>query len=289
MPSFIERLRDLLESGQNLPTLPEVVLLLHAAIDDEMVDVSAVAEIIERDPALTARLLRVANSAYYFRGGDAIGSVPNAVGRLGLGQVRALCLALGVVRAFGMGGGALDHRAFWAHSAAVGMTANKLWSLSGGTGPFTPDDIYAAGLMHDIGILVLDQHFPAELRAARSIAEQEGIQLWRAEETVIGMDHGEVGALLLGRWKLPAPTCTAVSYHHHPDAPVEAHRAAARCLHAAEAVCSGFGLGSAIEGPPDLELPDALARVGVQYENRVALGTALEQIRAAAADFIAPS
>ena len=289
MPSFIERLRDILESGQNLPTLPEVVLLLHSAIDDEMVDVGAVAGIIERDPALTARLLRVANSAYYYRGGDPIGSVPVAVGRLGLGQVRALCLALGVVRAFGNGGRALDYRAFWAHSAAVGMTANQLWALSISPGPISGDDIYAAGLMHDIGILVLDQHFPAELRAARAIVEKEGIQLWRAEESVLGMDHGEVGALLLGRWKLPAPTCTAVSYHHHPDTPVEAHRAAARCLHAAEAVCSGFGLGSPIEGPPDLELPDALARVGVMYEKRIALGTALEQIRATAAAFIAPS
>jgi HD-like signal output (HDOD) protein len=283
VPSFRERLSALLERSRDLPTLPEVV--------HETVPAGAVVGIIERDAALAARLLHAANSPFYLLGGASIDSVPAVVSRLGPGRLRALCLALGAERAFGAGGGGtLDYRAFWIHSAAVGMTANRLWELAGGTGPLGADGMLAAGLMHDIGILVLDQHFPAELRAAQSIAERDGTPLWRAEGSVLGMDHGEVGALLLGRWKLSAPACAAVANHHHPDASAEvADRSAARCLHAAEAVCGGVALGSGIEGPPDLEPPDALARVGLMYEKRVAFGTALEQVRASAAAFIAPS
>jgi HD-like signal output (HDOD) protein len=120
--TFIEGLQRLLKTGDQLPTLPTVVFQLHAALDDENVTTSQVAAIIERDVALTARLLRAANSAAFARGPGQVTTVSAAIQRLGLSQVRSLCLVLAVVQAFGRGRG-LDHEALWAHSAAVGLVA----------------------------------------------------------------------------------------------------------------------------------------------------------------------
>ena len=159
----------------------------------------------------------------------------------------------------------------------------------GAGGPASAEEVLAAGLLHDVGILLLRRHFPADFRAAQAVAERDGVALWRAEASVLGVDHGVVGALLLGRWQVAAPACAAVADHHHPGAGGDAHRSAAACLHVAESLSGGYGLGLAVEGPADLAPPEVLARVGVRYEQRVALGTALERIRAAAPGLIAPS
>src|SRR5512147_807202 len=113
-------MRDLLARGENLPTLPTVVFQLHRVLDDEHAGAADVAAIIERDPALTARLLRSANSAAFSRSGERIGSISSAVSRLGVNQVRAICIVLAVVKAFSRKAGGLDHQVFWTHSAAVG-------------------------------------------------------------------------------------------------------------------------------------------------------------------------
>jgi HD-like signal output (HDOD) protein len=287
--TFGERLRDLLGGGRGFPALPASVVRVQALNDEASADVGAVARIVEGDPALSGRLLRAANSAYFRREGVPAASAAAAVGRLGVGQVRALCLALGADRALGAGGGAVEPRAFWAHSAAVGMAAQRLWALAGSAGPATAADLFVAGLLHDVGILLLERHFPAELLAAQAAAERDGVALWRAEASVLGMDHGAVGALLLERWGVAVTVCAAVRDHHHPDSAAEVWRSAARCVHAAEALGGSLGAALALEGPPDLAPPDVLARVGVRYEQRVALGTALEQVRAAAPGLIAPS
>jgi HD-like signal output (HDOD) protein len=287
--TFGERLRDLLDGGRDFPALPESVVRVQALGEDPAADAGALARIVEGDPALRGRFLRAANSPYFRREGAPAASAAAAVSRLGVGQVRALCLALGADRAVAAGGGAVESRPFWAHSAAVGMAAQRLWALAGGAGPATAADLFVAGLLHDVGILLLERHFPAELQAAQAAAERSGMALWRAEASVLGMDHGAVGAQLLERWRVAAPACAAVQDHHHPGAAAEALQGAARCLHTAEALSGSLGAGLAIEGPPDLSPPEVLARAGVRYEQRVALGTALEQVRAAAPGFIAPS
>src|SRR5262245_1110978 len=122
----MQGLRDLLERGKELPTLPLVVLQLHSTLDAEEPDINAVAEIVERDPGLTSRLLRIANSPLYNRGGGRIGSVRVAVTMLGVGQIRALCLVLAVVKLFPSNAKGVNHAEFWKHASAVGLTAQFL-------------------------------------------------------------------------------------------------------------------------------------------------------------------
>src|SRR5688572_22322572 len=126
---FQKNLENLLTGGRELPTLPVMMLQVQKALANEMTGLRELAAIIERDPALASRLLRVANSAAFTRG-EPVTSIGTAVGRLGLGHVRSLCLAVGVVRAFGDAHRRLDHRRYWEHSAAVGLVAERLTKLS---------------------------------------------------------------------------------------------------------------------------------------------------------------
>ncbi len=263
MPYIIRRLKDILERAEDLPTLPTIVLQLHHVLDDERAGPTQVAAIIEQDPALTARLLRAANSAAFSRGGNTIGSVSAAVARMGVNQVRAVCIVLAVVKAFGGARGRLDHQRFWLHASTVGTATQRFWERFDDRSGIKADDAYVAGLLHDVGLLVLDQYFPADLAEVfAALAERPGVPLWSIEEEHLGMDHGAVGGLLIGRWALPAFTAEAVANHHHPDqAPAEFTRLA-RVIQAAEAAAHAVGAGLPEEGVPDAEARELLHRLG---------------------------
>ena len=237
---FIHELNQLLKQSEDLPTLPDVVFELHAALDSDTTSEAEIARIIERDPALTTRLLRVANSAF-FSGGSNVATIQTAIQRLGLRQVRATCIVLAVVKAFS--GRGLDHRAFWTHSAAVGMTAQLLQRRTKKANGVSADDLYIAGLLHDIGLLLLDQFFQERFQETAEVQELSSDPLWKSEDLVLGMDHGEIGGLLLGRWSLPRSTIEIVAGHHHPDTVPEEHLGACQLVHTAEAVCTSIGWG----------------------------------------------
>jgi HD-like signal output (HDOD) protein len=267
VPYIINGMRDLLARGENLPTLPTVVFQLHRVLDDERAGASEVAGIIERDPALTARLLRAANSAAFARpGNDRIGSVSAAVSRLGVNQVRAVCIVLAVVKAFHTRAGGLDHQEFWIHSAAVGMTARRLWERYGSDPSISADDVYVAGLLHDAGLLVIEQHFPSEFTEVLTSRATLDSRLWQVEEDHLGMDHGAVGGLLLGRWSLPGFISEAVTNHHHPLQAEDQFQAVCRMVQAAEILCSEVGAGLPEEGPADAPASEALGELGLPDE-----------------------
>jgi HD-like signal output (HDOD) protein len=264
VPPIIQGMRDLLARGQDLPTLPMVVFQLHGVLDDERAGPGAVAEVITRDPALAARLLKTANSAAFFRGGEPIGSVFSAVQRLGVRQVRAICIALAVVRAFsGKGRGqGLNHERLWTHSAVVGLLARQLWAEFGRAPSISSDDAYVAGLLHDCGLLILDQFFARDFTEARQLQILTGLPLWQCEEEQLGMNHAAVGGLLLGRWSLPQAIAEAVSCHHHPAEASEEYRELARVIHAAEILASHETTRLTAEVPPDAPAAQALAALG---------------------------
>lgn len=286
MPYIINGMRDLLAKGENLPTLPTVVFQLHKVLDDEHAGAGDVAAIIERDPSLTARLLRAANSAAFSRGGDRIGSVSSAVTRLGVNQVRAICIVLAVVKAFHSRAGGLNHNNFWIHSAAVGMTARRLWDRFGRDDAINSDDLYVAGLLHDAGLLVLEQHFRQEYAEVRGAMGVETSRLWQVEEAHLGMDHGAVGGLLLGRWSLPQFICEAVTNHHHPHQAEAQFREICRVVQAAEVLCTEFGAGLADEGAADCSPSDVLGELGADEAEIEAMVAEIPRLALKAGQFL---
>jgi HD-like signal output (HDOD) protein len=262
---FIQGLQGLLKSGTQLPTLPTIVFQIHAVLDNERKGPADVASVIERDPALTTRLLRAANSAFYSRGSDRVASVHAAIQRIGLNQVRGLCLVLSVVQAFGSKKRALSHESLWAHSGAVGATARYLWVGTRATG-VSADDLYVAGLLHDVGLLVMDQFFPEEFDRLAALRQEIELPLWQHEEDLLGMDHGEVGGLLLGSWSLPEGMVNAVTYHHRVEEAPEQHQKVCAVVHAAELLCSEEGWGLADEQPLGGDGTEALTALGFPPE-----------------------
>ena len=287
MAYIVNGMRELLERGEQLPTLPTVVFQLHRVLEDEHAGMGEVAAIIERDPALTTRLLRAANSAAFSRGGDRVGSVATAVSRLGVSQIRAICLVLAVVKSFRSRAGGLDHRAFWVHSAAVGMTARYLWSSFGSDPAISADDLYVAGLLHDTGLLVLEQFFPEEFAGVLSARAAAGGRLWQTEEEELGMDHGAVGGLLLGRWSLPPHVAEAVTNHHHPHQAEEQFQTVSRMVQAAEVLCTEHGAALADEGSADYSTEDVLTELGLDDADIASVIAEVPRLAEKAGQFLA--
>lgn len=280
MTNFLGEFRDVLARGDDLPTLPTVALELHRVLDNEHVGAFDVARIIERDPALATRLLRLANSAAFNRGSP-VGSVSHAVQMIGLKHVGTLCLALSVVNAFSSRRGGLGHRSFWQHCAGVAFVTRDL-ARHIGYRDVAPEQMYIGGLLHDVGLLLLDQFFPTYLQQSIAEAYSQACPLNVAEEQILGTDHGEVGGLLLGRWSLPEPIVAMVSSHHQPAGGSRQYRDACWIVYCAEMICCQHGPTLSLEGLNAERASFVVTSLTAQYD----VASILDDLNTSALDFV---
>ena len=247
MPAFRARIIDDLAQLDTLPALPAVVSRLLTMVDDPMVSAMDVAYILRQDPALTARILRMANSPVY-GGRYRIVSVPQAVLRLGMTEVRNLVMSLGIIRAVFGKGRRLDYRAFWHHSLTVALASEALGAALPPDPEGADEGAFATGLLHDIGRLALDQLYPEAYDEAMRVMVESKLPLLDAERRAIGIDHAEVGRALAKRWGLPDTIVSGLAYHHRPEeAPPHLARSAL-LVNVAEQTCRAHGLGDPLEG-----------------------------------------
>ena len=201
---------------RELPTLPAVLTRLLQVVEDDGSDAADVVEVITPDPALTAKVLKVANSAYYGLP-SSVANLERAVPLLGMGMVKSLALSIGVVENIPHAGPNphFSRAGLWTHSLAVATVLDEMakrLKLEAG-------HLFSLGLLHDVGHIVLDLFFPELFIRALQTANEENIPLNRAETEVIGLDHGEVGAILLSHWKFPKPIVNPTAAHHHDSRP----------------------------------------------------------------------
>ncbi|MGF1511920.1 MAG: HDOD domain-containing protein [Myxococcota bacterium] len=203
-----EAVRGLLGSVRELPHRPETYSRLQdvtAAEDFGLHDVTAV---IERDPGICTRVLHRVNAGFFTRHTH-IHSIRHAVSLLGIKTVKHIVLASEVYDGLGHAC-SMDMDRLYDHSFCVGRTAAA----------FAParlkDDAFLAGLLHDVGCMVLDMATPGAHRRAQELARSEQIPLLAAESKALGINHGEAGAYLLGAWGMPLPILEVVRYHHEP-------------------------------------------------------------------------
>lgn len=179
--------------------------------DDPQASPKALERIIERDPAITAKILRVANSAYY--GLNQVPSIGRAISILGLNAIRSLVIGVAYQQIIsGKNQSAnFSKLEFWQHSLAVAVGSRILAKLKM---PLKAEELYCAGMMHDVGLLILDRFCPEQLDACIKLSSDENLQLHIAEQRVLGFDHTEVGALLADRWGLSPLMTSAIRNHH---------------------------------------------------------------------------
>ena len=199
---------------QDLPSLPAVVMELLSSIDEEDVDISVLAKKVSHDQALTAKTLRLANSSVYGLQ-IKVTTIQQAITFLGFQTTRNLITAAAVTGCFVERDGAgFDHKAFWRHSIATAACAKVLARRL----RFNQDYAFTAGLLHDIGRLVLLTSFPEQYGEAMAWRRANDSYVLEAETAVLGLDHVAAGLALAEHWKFSDTMKMALAYHHAPDA-----------------------------------------------------------------------
>ncbi|MGJ7916986.1 HDOD domain-containing protein [Massilia sp. LXY-6] len=197
---------------RDLPSLPSIVLDLIASFERADVDVTTLAEKMSRDQALAAKTLRLANSSFYGLAAK-VKTVKQAIVVLGFDSARALAVASSVIETFGNSNcQQIDVAVFWRHSIAAALCAKSLARHA----KVDQDYAFIAGLLHDIGRLVLASNFPVEYAQAVDYAERNDTSMSEAELRVLGVDHQLAGQMLAEAWKFPPLIQRAIGKHHAP-------------------------------------------------------------------------
>jgi putative nucleotidyltransferase with HDIG domain len=207
-------LKAVTEGMVALPTLPLVACRVIEAVAKPETSAEEVARILALDPSLTARTLRLANSEFYGFPRK-VGSIDLAVVVLGPNTLRDLVLSASVFKTLGEADA--DMEGLWNHSLACGVAAR---CLAERTGYRLSSEAYAAGLLHDIGKVVLHHTDPERFQAVVAMVREVGETMETAERGLFGSSHAEVGAWLAERWGLPADLVEAIACHHQPEAAV---------------------------------------------------------------------
>ena len=260
---------------QNIPTLPKIIFELEKILRDPNKGTNAAAALIQDDPAMMFRILKVVNSAYYGLPNH-IDNIRQAVMLLGFEAVKRLALTTAVFSTFRMQEGRrdFDREAFWRHSISTSVAMQALHeTILPRLKPslITAEALHLTGLTHDIGKIVYEQHFHSDFMEAIQLAENRNIPLCQAEAEVMGIDHAELGAWLGRKWNLPEQIVTAIRWHHAPAKANPLHHDIAHICHIANYICNQEHLGFSGSPVPAFSHSFFLANCGLKLENILAL------------------
>lgn len=270
-----ERLARAIREADGFPSFPEVVLSFDAEMRKPEPSLQVLAAIVEQDPPLAAGVLRVANSAAQGASRE-MTSIRAAVVRLGLRELRRLVLTTAIYRRFSSYGGT-NPKQFWLHSVLTAMLTRAIVRRSTcGFGEDAIEMAFTAGLLHDIGVLVLAYLVPDEYAELAALVRSEGGLLNERELERWSIDHGEAGELLAISWQLPMPIAQVVRYHHAPWAADPAHRTLVQVVHLANFVSNNQGFGRSEEGFPESFDHGAWQALGLTLE---AIPALIDEVR----------
>jgi len=218
----------------DLPYSPALLTTLYSQTGQgSATPIEEIAENLSRDQGLTAKVLTMANSAFYGLQQE-VTTVGRAIAVLGLNEVRSLVLAVGVKGLTKAKGFPKDFpiSPYWEHQLSVALVARRLAPAMGG---LDGDNLFTAGVLHDLGKLLTALHRPDDWRAIEALTAERGVPYSEAEEEYWGIEHGVLGSMVMGAWNLPADLTEPVNWHHAPiHSP--SHRRQALVLCVADAV-----------------------------------------------------
>lgn len=239
------RREEIIAKARKLPQIPAPVVRIMNYMSRPDSDMNVLASLIEYDPGITVNVLRMANSSF-FGVGAAVKSVREALFRLGMRRLVHLVIASGVapnaqapIRGYGLAQGELLR-----FSIAVGLAAE---TLAKELDQKPPDHTFTAGLLSCIGKVALGEYLDVDSATILTMSANEGISFEQCERNLLGIDHCELGAILLAWWKLPEPIVDCVRWHLAPcSAP--ARDAAVDLVHVGRILACMAGIGQGIDG-----------------------------------------
>lgn len=212
------RIESTIKNIQQLPTLPTIYSQLTKTVNDPKSSARRISAIIEDDQALTTKIFKIINSAFYSFP-QKITSISHAVVLLGFNEIKHIALAASVIDLFGEQEGSqkFNHEAFWQHSLGVAVCARIIAKKVGPMKIRDPEEAFTAGLMHDIGKIVEDQFMHDFFVKILVDQERKHSLIIESEQAVLGFSHQEVGQFLAEKWNLPPSFVDVIAFHNLPD------------------------------------------------------------------------
>ena len=210
MPDIEQKIEEI----TGLISLPEIYLKVRRLMDDDSSDIDDFAQVIIVDPNLSTRVLRMVNSAY-FGFPEPVDSITRAINLIGIQQVHNMVLGVAAISSLDLPNDILPLKPFWHNSLYTGVLSQQ---LAGRSKLQRSDRMFMAGLLHEIGHLVLCARLPDHAREAIRVSLQSGHPLHEVQHQMLGCHYGDIGAMLLANWELPAELQALVRYHPQPTA-----------------------------------------------------------------------
>lgn len=275
MATDLERVTQILAKIEDLPTLPSSVLEVMRIVDDPRCSTSRLGNLVLSDPPLAARVLRLANSAYYGFP-RAVAAVPQAITLLGFATLRNVALSTAVFDLFRTKKEpSLDLPALWRHSVATATAARLIARRV----RYTPlEKAFTAGLLHDIGKVLIARYLPGSMGRVVETVAAENIMITDAEQRVLGVSHAAFGAWLAARWAFPTSLVDAIAFHHQPPQALD-NRSLAAIVCVADALTHRTGIGSGGDELPRPIDPVVLELLAVDEADLHELESALAERR----------
>ncbi len=266
-----KKAKNLIASVEDLPTLPEVVIAITKLVEDPDATTEDIYKIVSTDPALSATMLKLVNSAFY--GVSRLVTSPEqAIKILGFVTVRNIALAAFVFDAFLTGKGRFDYKGFWLRSigtaAAAKVLAHRLAIKE-------TAEYFIYGLLSDLGLIVMMQYFADELTEARKSLEK-GASLADAQSAVLGCNHNELGAALAEKWNFPPVLTAVIRYHSMADAPEE-FRLETAVTTCAAAIAAALEIGRSVDPKICVVTPETWETAAIEVED---LGAVMDEVLA---------
>lgn len=246
---MIENFREKIEKTINfLPPMPAVMMDLVQALNNDDIDLRNLGKIISKDPSMSMNVLKIANSAFYGLP-TKVTTIEQAVRMLGTNEITSLCISCSASRSLRPPKGVvtLDMKRFWNHSVATGVIG-KILCARLNVGRW--DSIYLAGLVHDVGKVVIDRLVHDVYKEIVDLTFKESISIREAETLIMGASHDVVGGWLMEKWRLPAMLAEVARYHHTVNEASENSRIPVAIVSLASQLArlKGFGFGGDMNG-----------------------------------------
>jgi HD-like signal output (HDOD) protein len=204
---------ELVKGISGLVSLPEVCVRVNEMAENPRYSASDIGKVIGQDVALTARLLKIANSPFYSHV-SRVDTVSRAVTLIGARELRDLVVATSAMRMFsGIPSALVDMDSFWRHSICCGVVARILGPHCG---VLHSERLFVAGVLHDVGRLIMYTKMAELMKVVLTRAHDSGTPAYLAEREVIGFDHAQVGSELMRLWRLPVSLQEVLEFHHEP-------------------------------------------------------------------------
>jgi len=244
-------------------SIPDVALTIVRLANDPTSEAEDLFSAIRQDAALAMRIMRTVNSSYYGLPRQ-VADLKRAITLLGFEEIRNLVFSAYVADLFRKTGGhgTYTRRGLWRHLVGVGAVAKLIARTCGGV---PPQEAYLAGLLHDVGLILIDQYLPRPFCRVVDALDRDA-PICEVERKILGFDHALLGAFVAARWQLPEPLTAAIRYHHDSNEYDGPHGAVVHVVELANVFCHRKGCTALGVRSMDLPSPRIFAGLGLQEE-----------------------